>query len=103
MKEIIRDIVEIDREMREVIIRIQEEIEKIPDFLHAEKERISLEERKKAENLIESRKQEIALDLEKRLKQATKEYNDAKKNINIVFEKYRKEWIEEIYKYCISE
>ena len=103
MKEIIRDVVEIDKDMREVIKRIQEEKEKIPNFLHTEKERISLEERRKVDNLIENRKQEIKLDLENRIKQATKEYNDSKVHISKTFDKYREEWIEEIYKYCVSD
>ncbi len=103
MRKITREVVEIDKEMRDIIKNILEEKEKIPEFLHAEKEKISLEERQKAEDIIEKRKQEIEIDLKRRLDNAKKEYTVSKDYIDKTFNKYREEWVKEIFEYCISE
>lgn len=103
MKEIISEVIDIDKEMRNKITKIQKEKEKIPKFLHDEKERISKEKTQEAKDLIESKKQEIEADLKMRISKANTEYEGSKQYIDEKFKKQREEWIEEIYKYCISK
>ena len=103
MEKLIKDIVELDKVYRSEVNALQEEKEKISEFVREEKKRMKREFEKAAKAKILKMQTDIAADLEKRKNEAIKESEATLQNLKASFKKNRDAWIKNIYDFCLDK
>lgn len=103
MKEIIQEVIDLDKKTRNKVELLQKEKDHIPEFLLQEKERIEKEEKDKAIQKINQTKKRIEEDIKTKKEKAQKEFEDTHNFIDEMFDKNEKKWIDEIYDYCVNK
>jgi len=100
---IIREVIEIDKDARKQVELLKEEKNKLNDFLRKEKDNIIQKYTNEVNNTIETTKAEIDADIKKRKQEAIDEYQNILDNIEKTFDTHKEEWIDSIYNYCIED
>ncbi len=103
LKNIIREIIESDKEARERVERVREERQNIQSSLQSKAKEIMDECRSQALVRISEQKALLEASLQQHTDSVKSEYEVASANLQKQFEANRKQWVDEIVKHCLQD
>ncbi len=102
LKNIIRKIIESDREAREKVERVKEERQNIQSSLQSKAKDIAEEYRQQALARVSEQKTLLETSLQQHTSKAKDEYDKAVASLQEQFEANQKQWVDEIVKHCLQ-
>ncbi len=102
MKNIIREIIECDKEARERVESVREERQNIQGSLQSKAKEIMDECRSQALASVSEQQALLEASLQKHTENAKREYEVAFANLQEQFKAKRKQWVDEIVKHCLQ-
>lgn len=102
METLIKQLVTMDREMREQIKREEERLEKCREEVAAEAEKVRVSYQTRAHKKIEQMKRENQQELDRQGREAERRYQDACRRLEEEFERKHERWTQEIVARCLS-
>lgn len=98
MSGIISQVTQLDKDMREKVSALEDELAKLPVFLRDQRKQISAKYEAEAKERVQTRKLEIEVELKRTQELAEKELIQSIADLTTNFECKKDEWIKEVYK-----
>ena len=102
MENLIRELVELDKQKRLEIKKLEEEKSKLGSFLREERKRIEAEYQAQAKKIYDKRKTEVDKIISDAQISTKVNFEKDLLDLNQTYEKNKEEWIETLYQYCID-
>ncbi|QWC00053.1 hypothetical protein KHQ88_00340 [Mycoplasmatota bacterium] len=102
MENLIRDVIELDKKKRNEIEALENEKSKIGSFVREKRQEIEKKYKAEADEIYARRKEEIDKAISEAEEKAKERYDISIKEIEMVFEKHRQEWLDSLYEYCVN-
>lgn len=102
MSSVISKVTQLDKEMREKVNALEEELSKLPVFLREQRKNITAQYEAEAKERVNLRKLEIKTALKKTQDLAEKELVKSIADLTASYDHKKDEWINEIYKQIIE-
>lgn len=102
MENLIRELVELDKQKRLEIKKLEEEKSKLGSFLREERKRIEAEYQAEAKKIYDKRKTEVDKIISDAQISTKVNFEKDLLDLNQTYEKNKEEWIETLYQYCID-
>lgn len=99
---LIKQVVDLDKNKRVDLAKLEEEKSKLSGFFREERKRIEAEYRADAEEKISKRTAEINNEIEAAKIKAKADYERKMKELEDTYAQKKDEWIESFYEYCID-
>ncbi len=102
MENLIRDIIELDKQKRIELESLEKEKSKIGSFIREKRQEIEEKYRKETSEIFVKRKAEMDMAISEAEEQAKSKYKISMKEIEMVFDKHHEEWVKDLYEYCVN-
>lgn len=102
MEEIIREIVDADKQARNLVSAKQKERHNIQNLIQDQSKEIKRKYQEETRKCIEKKRAELDEELAMQLKQEEKLYEDALQSLQQKYEDNREQWVKEIVDRCLA-
>lgn len=102
MENLIRDIIELDKQKRLELEALENEKSKIGSFIREKRQEIESKYRKEANDIYAKKKAEMDKQISEAEDKAQSKYHISMKEIEMVFDKHHDEWVNDLYEYCVN-
>lgn len=102
MEEIIREIVDADKQARALVKQKQQERQNIQNLIQDKKEEIKKKYQMETKELLATRKKQLDAELEQETKKEELAYQDALAQLQKKYDAKKQDWVDAIIKRCLA-